>query len=106
MLVIGLQGFPAEEWVRSLPVQEKTIHGFSNASSFGRKEIFHLYDAEHAARFKRNRRYHDFPIGAKGNNRAIANTEYKASMQAWETGRKMPWEKPVPSAQVFDLRHP
>ncbi len=46
-----------------------------------------------------------FLLAQKGGNRAVAQTTYQADLQAWEAGRKMPWEKPTPPAQVDDLRY-
>lgn len=47
-----------------------------------------------------------FLLAQKGENRAIAGTDYKTSMQAWEAGnRKSPWEKPATPSQMRDLRY-
>jgi mono/diheme cytochrome c family protein len=44
-------------------------------------------------------------LAQKGGSRAVAQTAYQADLQAWEAGRKMPWEKPIPPAQMYDLRY-
>ena len=46
-----------------------------------------------------------FLLAQKGNSRAIAKTDYQAAMQAWETGRKVAWEKPISPAHMYDLRY-
>jgi mono/diheme cytochrome c family protein len=46
-----------------------------------------------------------FLLAQKGNNRSMGKTSYQAAVQAWEAGRKMPLEKPIPSAQIYDLRN-
>lgn len=46
-----------------------------------------------------------FLLAQKGGNRAVADTAYKAGLQAWEAGRKMPWEKPIAPAQMYDLNY-
>ncbi len=46
-----------------------------------------------------------FLLAQKGGNRAIAETEYQSSLQSWEAGRKQPWEKPIPPAQMYDLNY-
>ena len=45
-----------------------------------------------------------FLLAQKGDSQAVAKTNYQAAIQAWEAGRKMPWEKPIPPAQMYDLR--
>jgi mono/diheme cytochrome c family protein len=46
-----------------------------------------------------------FLLAQKGGNRAVAQTAYQAALQAWEAGRKMPWEKPIPPSHMYDLRY-
>ncbi len=46
-----------------------------------------------------------YMLAQKGGNRAIAQTAYQADLQAWEAGRKMPWEKPIPPQKMYDLRY-
>jgi mono/diheme cytochrome c family protein len=44
-------------------------------------------------------------LAQKGENRAVAQTAYQADLQAWEAGRKVSWEKPIPPSQMYDLRY-
>lgn len=46
-----------------------------------------------------------FLLAQKGSNQAVAQANYKAAIQSWEGGRKLPWEKPITPAQMFDLRY-
>lgn len=46
-----------------------------------------------------------FLLAQRGGSRAIAPSAYQASLQSWEAGRKLPWEKPIPPAQMYDLRY-
>jgi mono/diheme cytochrome c family protein len=46
-----------------------------------------------------------FLLAQRGDNQAVAQTAYKAALQSWEGGRKLPWEKPVSPAQMHDLRY-
>ncbi|MFI5344649.1 MAG: c-type cytochrome, partial [Chlamydiales bacterium] len=46
-----------------------------------------------------------FLLAQKGSNRAVAQTAYQEDLQAWESGKKLPWEKPVPPAQIYDLNY-
>jgi len=46
-----------------------------------------------------------FLLAQKGGNRSMAATEYQASIQSWEAGSKLPWEKPIPPTQMYDLRY-
>lgn len=46
-----------------------------------------------------------FLLAQRGNNRAVARTTYQSDIQAWEAGRKVEWEKPIPPAQIYDLRY-
>ena len=46
-----------------------------------------------------------FLLAQKGANRAMAQTNYQAALQAWEAGRKTTIEKPIPPAQMYDLRN-
>ncbi|WP_068467636.1 c-type cytochrome [Candidatus Protochlamydia phocaeensis] len=46
-----------------------------------------------------------FLLAQRGGNRAVSQTSQQAYLQAWEAGRKMNWEKPVPPAKMHDLRY-
>lgn len=46
-----------------------------------------------------------FLLAQKGGSKAVAQRSYQAALQSWEAGRKMPWEKPIPPAQMYDLRY-
>lgn len=46
-----------------------------------------------------------FLLAQRGGNRAVAQTAYQADLQNWEAGKKMPWEKPLPPSQMYDLRY-
>lgn len=46
-----------------------------------------------------------FLLGQKGATAAVSQTEYKRAVQEWEAGRKMVWEKPIPSSEIHDLRY-
>lgn len=46
-----------------------------------------------------------FLLAQKGASKAVGAVPYKASVQAWEAGGKLPWEQPIPPAQIFDLRY-
>lgn len=46
-----------------------------------------------------------FLLGQKGPSKAVSETDYKISIQEWEAGRKMDWEKPIPPSQLYDLRY-
>lgn len=46
-----------------------------------------------------------FLLAQKGSNRAIAETAYQADLMAWEGGKKLPWEKPIPPSQIYDLNY-
>lgn len=46
-----------------------------------------------------------FLLGQTGGSKAIAPTAYKAALQSWEAGRKLPWEKPISPVQMLDLRY-
>jgi len=43
-------------------------------------------------------------LGQTGENHAVSSTAYKISIQDWEAGKKLPWEKPVQPDQIHDLR--
>ncbi|MFI0435132.1 MAG: c-type cytochrome [Parachlamydiaceae bacterium] len=45
-----------------------------------------------------------FLLSQKGESRAISKTDYQSNVQAWEVERKMPWESPLPPADIYDLR--
>ncbi len=46
-----------------------------------------------------------FLLAQKGSNRAVSETAYQADLLAWESGKKQPWEKPIPPAQIYDLNY-
>lgn len=46
-----------------------------------------------------------FLLAQKGSSKAIAQKSYKTALQAWEGGKKLPWEKPIPPAKMFDLNY-
>ncbi len=46
-----------------------------------------------------------FLLAQRGGNKAVAETSHQVSLQAWEAGRKMPWEKPISPADMYDLRY-
>jgi mono/diheme cytochrome c family protein len=46
-----------------------------------------------------------FLLAQKGGNRAVAETAYQADLMAWEGGKKLPWEKPIPPSQIYDLNY-
>jgi mono/diheme cytochrome c family protein len=46
-----------------------------------------------------------FLLAQKGQTKAISETQYKKDMQTWEGGRKLPWEEPLTSTQIYDLRY-
>ena len=46
-----------------------------------------------------------FMLAQKGQNRGIAKTDYQSSVQAWDMGKKMAWEKPVSPPQMADLSY-
>jgi mono/diheme cytochrome c family protein len=46
-----------------------------------------------------------FLLAQRGSNKALSQTEYRAAIQSWEAGRKMPWEEPVPAAKIRDVRY-
>lgn len=46
-----------------------------------------------------------FLLAQKGSNKAVAEQSYKTSLQSWEAGRKLSWEKPIPPAQMFDVNY-
>lgn len=46
-----------------------------------------------------------FLLAQKGSNQAISQSGYKAELQSWEAGRKLPWEKPVSPAKIYDLNY-
>lgn len=46
-----------------------------------------------------------FLLAQQGGNRAIAKTNYQAMLQSWEAGRKTALEKPIPPAEMYDLRY-
>ncbi|MBA2368438.1 MAG: c-type cytochrome [Candidatus Protochlamydia sp.] len=46
-----------------------------------------------------------FLLAQKGNSKAVAQTTRQADLQAWEAGRKQPWEKPISPAEMYDLNY-
>ncbi len=46
-----------------------------------------------------------YVLAQKGSNKAVGEIPYKAAVQAWDGGRKLPWEKPITPAQIYDLRY-
>lgn len=44
-----------------------------------------------------------FMLAQKGSNKAVGEVPYRAALQAWDNGRKLPWEKPISPAQIYDL---
>jgi mono/diheme cytochrome c family protein len=44
-------------------------------------------------------------LAQQGDNQAVSQTAYQASLQAWDAGRKLPWEKPVSPAKMHDLNY-
>lgn len=46
-----------------------------------------------------------FLLAQKGSNKAMAQRSYQAMIQSWEAGRKLPWEKPISAAKIFDLNY-
>ena len=45
-----------------------------------------------------------FILAQKGQTKAVSDTQYRTAVQTWEAGRKMPWETPLKSSQIFDLK--
>lgn len=43
-------------------------------------------------------------LAQKGPTKTLSETEYRMSIQEWENGRKMSWEKPITPSEVNDLR--
>lgn len=46
-----------------------------------------------------------FVMGQVGETKAIGSARYKAMIQEWENGKKMPWEMPIPPEKIHDLRY-
>lgn len=46
-----------------------------------------------------------FLLAQKGNSKAVAQTTQQVNLQAWEAGRKEPWEKPISPAEMYDLNY-
>lgn len=46
-----------------------------------------------------------FLLGQKGQNNAISITDYQKFVQAWESGKKLPFEEPLPAAKIHDLSY-
>lgn len=45
-----------------------------------------------------------FLLGQTGETKAQSGANYKAIVQEWEAGRKLPWEEPISPSQMHDLR--
>lgn len=43
-------------------------------------------------------------LAQKGQTPAVSEAVYKISLAEWEAGRKLPWEKPVTPAQMYNVR--
>lgn len=46
-----------------------------------------------------------FVMAQRGENNTQSETEYKAKLQDWEKGAKLPWEQPLNPAQIHDVRY-
>jgi mono/diheme cytochrome c family protein len=46
-----------------------------------------------------------FLLAQKGPTAAVSQTEYKLAIQEWEAGRKMAWEKPIPSSDIHNVHY-
>lgn len=44
-----------------------------------------------------------FILAQTGENKAVSPIEYRSAIQAWESGKKLPWEKSLPPNEIFDL---
>lgn len=43
-----------------------------------------------------------FLLGQTGKQKAVAETGRKLALQEWEAGKKLPWEQPITSKEIFD----
>ncbi len=46
-----------------------------------------------------------FLLGQTGENKSVSNSGYKIAIQEWESGKKLPWERPVTPTQIQDLNY-
>lgn len=46
-----------------------------------------------------------FILAQKGSNKAVGEIPYKAAVKAWDEGRKLPWEKSITPAEIYDLNY-
>ncbi len=46
-----------------------------------------------------------FLLAQTGDRKAISETAYKTTIQEWEAGKKLPWEKAIPAGKIKDLRY-
>lgn len=46
-----------------------------------------------------------FILAQTGENKAVSPIEYRSAIQAWESGKKLPWEKNITPNTIFDLNH-
>ena len=46
-----------------------------------------------------------FLLAQRGPNNTLSKTEYKNALTEWESGKALPWEKPITPAQMYDLRY-
>lgn len=46
-----------------------------------------------------------FVLSLKGRSKAVSESAHKIALAQWESGEKLPWEKPATPAQMHDLRY-
>lgn len=46
-----------------------------------------------------------FLLGQTGENKAVSPSGYKIAIQEWESGKKLPWERPSTPTQIQDLQY-
>jgi mono/diheme cytochrome c family protein len=44
-------------------------------------------------------------LAQSSKRKVLSETGYKVAIQQWEAGKKLPWEKPLAPAQIFDVRN-
>ncbi len=44
-----------------------------------------------------------FLIGQKGKPKSVSDVDYRIMIDQWESGKKLPWEKPLPAGELHDL---
>lgn len=44
-------------------------------------------------------------LAQTGKSKAVSETDRKAALQAWELGKKLPWEKPVTSKEIQSMNY-